>query len=142
MLTPQPVTEPTNEEKTLAVIAQLAPLAGYLGGFFWQIIIPLVILLVKRKESCFVKEHAQESLNFQISMLIYYFFVVIIFILLLATWSESVFGLVMVFLSLFVLFVLPFVLFIFGLVTMILASVKAYKGKLYRYPFCLRLINL
>lgn len=33
MFTLQPVTEPTDEEKTLALIAQLAPLAGYLVGF-------------------------------------------------------------------------------------------------------------
>ncbi|MFQ3612304.1 MAG: DUF4870 domain-containing protein [Cyanobacteriota bacterium] len=130
MLTPQPVTEPTDEEKTLALIAQLAPLAGYLVGF-GQIIIPLVILLVKGKESSFIKDHAQESLNFQISMFIYFI-------------VAGVLGLILTFAVIgFILLPLAFLgLFIFGLVTMILASVKAYEGKLYRYPFCLRLVNL
>ncbi|WP_328286082.1 DUF4870 domain-containing protein [Synechococcus sp. Nb3U1] len=92
--------------------------------------IPL-ILLVKGKESSFIRDHAQESLNFQISMFIYFIVV-------------GVLGLILTFVVVgFILLPLAFLgLFIFGLVTMILASVNAYKGKLYRYPFCLQLVNL
>jgi uncharacterized Tic20 family protein len=45
--------------------------AGFLIATGQVILIPLIILAWKGKESEYVKFHAQESLNFQISMAIY-----------------------------------------------------------------------
>ena len=58
------------DEKVFAQVSHLAPLIGYLVGF-GHILIPLLVLIFKGDESDFVREHAVESLNFQISVTIY-----------------------------------------------------------------------
>lgn len=111
----------SSEERTLAAVTHLAPVLGYAIGF-GQILIPLLILLWKGKESEFVREHALESLNFQISVFIY----------------GLIAGLLMLVL---IGFVLMGVLGLFALVAMILATLKASNGEFYRYPLCLRLVK-
>jgi hypothetical protein len=106
---------PSSDDKNLALLAHLGTL---IGGF----IVPLVIYLVKKEESEFVKDHARESLNFQISVLIYIIASVILAFVLIG-------------------FFLMFALGIFNLIVLILASVKASEGKLYRYPLCIRFVN-
>jgi len=54
-----------------AMGCHLAVLAVYMGIPFGNILGPLIIWLVKKDEFPLVDEQGKESLNFQISMLIY-----------------------------------------------------------------------
>ena len=82
---------------------------------------PLLMWMIKRKESHFIDDHGKEALNFNISMLIYAVAATLSFIcgigivLLPAIWG-------------------------FGLVFSVIASVAANKGEYYRYPACIRII--
>jgi uncharacterized protein len=58
-----PLNAPTPDEKTMGILSHILCLVG---GF----IAPLVIYLVKKDESAYVREQAKESLNFQITVLI------------------------------------------------------------------------
>lgn len=81
-----------------------------------------MVLLVKGKDSPFVRRHAVESLNFQISLLIYLVISVI---------------LAFVLIGIFLLIALG----IFALVVIILATMAASNGQDYRYPLNIRLIS-
>ena len=83
---------------------------------------PLIIMLVKGNESPFVRRHAVESLNFQISMLIYGLVSAI---------------LILVIVGIFMLVALA----IMWLVCVIIASVKASNGEDYRYPMTIRFVS-
>lgn len=117
-----PATTPSQDEKTMALLSHILTLAGafvfLIGGF----LPPLIIYLIKKDESKFVSEHAKESLNFQITMAI---------------------GFIISFVLMFVIIgvLLAAVLGIIELVLIIVATIKASEGKLYRYPFNLRLIK-
>lgn len=106
---------PTQDEKTLATLAHIL-------GCFGSFIVPLIIYLVKKDESPYVREHAKEALNFQISMAIYYTICFITLIILVGIIGFVFFG-------------------IFSLVVSIVAAIKALDGKPYRYPMCIRMIN-
>ncbi|MFN0109168.1 MAG: DUF4870 domain-containing protein [Blastocatellia bacterium] len=112
----------SGEEKTWGMLAHLSALLGYLILPFGNIIAPLVIWLVKKDQSQFVADQAKESLNFQISLMIY---------------AVIAGVLVLVVIGIFLLIAL----YIFGLVMTIVGSVKANNGVQYRYPFTIRLIN-
>ena len=106
---------PTSEERTLAILSHILALAAH-------IIAPLIIYLIKKDESKYVAEHAKESLNFQLTMLICY---VISFVL----W--------LIIIGIFITIALA----ILSLVLVIVASVKASDNKLYRYPINFRIIK-
>ena len=109
------------EEKQWAMFAHLSALSGYVVPFGW-IIGPLIVWMMKKDEMPFVDEQGKESLNFQISILIY-----------------SVVGaaLICAFIGFFVLGALV----IFQIVYVIIAAVQANKGEQYRYPLTIRIIN-
>lgn len=99
-------------------MAMLAHLLGIFTGFIG----PLVIYLVNGDKDPFVRHHAAESLNFQISLMIAY---VISFVLM------------------FVLigFLLFPVIWIGSLVFMIMGAVNANKGEWWKYPINLRMVS-
>ncbi len=111
----------TTNEKTLAVVSHLAPIAGYFI-FIGHVIIPLTILLVKGKDSKYIEYHARESLNFQISMTIY--------------WLVTI---ALIYLIVGLLIAIP--LGIFQFVVMVIASFRAGHEQEYRYPLCIRFIR-
>jgi uncharacterized Tic20 family protein len=92
-----------------------------------HILAPLIIYLVKKDGSeMFVIEHARESLNFQISVLIYGFglaaliaTVVLMPLAILALWALGLFTFVLV----------------------IVATIKAASGETFEYPLNLRLVK-
>ncbi len=102
-------------------------LGAHLGSFVaaWValgLLCPLVVLLVKGNSSRFVREHAVESLNFQITTLIAAFV-----------------SFVLVFVGIGILMLIAVgVLYV---VLVILASVAASNGQPYRYPVNLRLVK-
>ena len=112
---------PVKDDRIVSMVAHLCGLAGYAFPFA-DIIIPLIIYLVKGDESPYIKEHAKESLNFQISVLIY-------------TLAGVVLSLVLIGI------VLLIALFVFELVVCIMAAVAAYNGTEYRYPLCIRFVK-
>ena len=100
--------------------------ASALLGFFvpagGHILAPLIVWLMKRADSTEVDAHGKESLNFQLSMLIY----------------SIIAGLLMFLLIGFVL--LP-LLHVLNLVFVIIASLRASEGTLYRYPLTIRFLK-
>ena len=107
-----PLIPPTSDEKTLALLSHVLT-------FVFPILAPLIIYLIKKDESSFVAYHAKESLNFQITLFIICF---VLFI--------TVIGILLIWL-----------IVIIGYVLVIIATIRASEGKLYKYPFCIRLIK-
>ena len=98
-----------------ALVGFLVPVAGHIVG-------PLIIWLAKRQDSSEIDAHGKESINFQISMLI---------------WNciAAVLILVVIGIPLLVL------LHILNIVFVIIASIQASEGRLYRYPLSIRFIG-
>jgi hypothetical protein len=105
----------SQDERTMAMLAHLL-------GCFVTFIAPLVIYLVKKEESPFIREHAKEALNFQISIAIYFTISLILVIVLI-----GILGLIF--------------LGFFSVIVSIVAAIKANEGKPYRYPMCIRFIK-
>lgn len=119
----------SQKDRTWALAAHLGTLATVASGFGFAA--PLLVMLVQG-DSPFVRRHAVESLNFQISLLIYMVVgSVLAFFGIIAT-----FGLVA-----FLAFPLAIALIVAVLVVIILATVKAGTGEDYRYPLTIRFIN-
>ena len=55
----------------MAMLAHLLVFTGYVVPL-GNIIGPLIIYLIKKDESSYIRQHAAEALNFQISVLIYF----------------------------------------------------------------------
>jgi uncharacterized Tic20 family protein len=103
---------PTSDEKTLALLSHILT-------FVAPIVAPLIIYLLKKDESKYIAHHAKESLNFQITLMI---IIVGLFL--------SVVGILFIWIPGIVAFVL-----------VIIATIRASEGTLYKYPFTLRLIK-
>lgn len=116
----------SKDERTWALAAHLSSFLGYLvggGGFVG----PLVVWLMKKDESPFVADQAKESLNFQLSLLLYG---IVLFI--------SCFPLMIGFLV--VWFVGP-LLALAGIALPIVGAMKANEGSIFRYPATIRFIR-
>lgn len=103
---------PTDEERTLAMLI-------FLISFFTSVFGPLIIWLIKRKESAYIDHYGREYFNMTISYFIY-------------TIISA--------LSLFILigFILLPAVGIAAIVFTIIGAVKAYGGEYYRIPFIIR----
>jgi uncharacterized Tic20 family protein len=97
-------------------------LAGFVFPAVGHILGPLIVWLIKRGDAPEIDAHGKESLNFQISMLIY----------------NLVAGVLCLFL---IGFFLLAILHLLNVVFVIIAAVKASEAQFYRYPFTIRLIN-
>jgi hypothetical protein len=89
---------------------------------------PLVIWLLFRGRSEFVRRHAVESLNFQISLLIYTAIAVV---------------LVLITFGLGVLIIVPLIVIgaVAAMVVIVLATIAASSGQEYRYPLTIRFVR-
>jgi len=103
------------DERTMAMLAHLLAL-------FASILGPLLIYLLKKDESAFVRHHGAEALNFSITVL-------------LAAIASTLLIIVVIGIAL-----LPIVL-VGAFVFHIVAAVAASKGEWYRYPLTLRFIS-
>ena len=103
---------PTSDERTMAILAHALTVVG---GF----LAPLIIYLIKKDESKYVAEHAKESLNFQLTVLLAF----IVFLISVVGW-------------LFI-WAVPILALIFE----IIASINASDNKIYRYPLSIRMIK-
>jgi uncharacterized Tic20 family protein len=119
---PAPQNPPalTNEERTWGCAAHWSALVGawvalaFLG--------PLLVLLVKGNESPYVRRQAVESLNFQLSVLIYGIVSAVLVLVLIG-------------------FILLIALGVLWLVLTILATIASSRGELYRYPLTIHLVS-
>ena len=108
--------------RTWTVLCHASALAGFFVPWAGHILGPLIVWLAKRGDSAEIDEHGKESLNFQISMLIYNLIAGVLCLVLIG-------------------FVVLGILHILNLVLVIVASIQASEGKLYRYPITIRLIK-
>jgi len=108
----QPIYKPTSDEKTMAILAHVLT-------FVCSFIAPLVIYLLKKDESPYVASQAKESLNFQLTLIVVVIALLITVIGILLIWP----------------------LCIAGYIFVIIATIKASEGKLYKYPLCIRFIK-
>src|SRR2546430_2479991 len=120
--TPPPLASSSSNVRTWCVLAHATALVGFLVPLAGHIVGPLVIWLAKRADSAEIDAHGKESLNFQLSMLIYNLIAGVLCLVLIG------------------FFVLA-ILHILNVVLVIVASIQASEGKLYRYPLAIRLIN-
>jgi len=104
-----------SNDNVLAMLAHLLGLVSYFVG-------PLIIYLIQKDKKDFVYENAKHALNFQISLILYYFISSMLVLLLIGL-------------------VLLWALSIFALVVIIIASVKAYQGEVYKYPLEIEFIK-
>ena len=129
---PPPPGQPgalTQEDRTWALASHVGTLVT--AWFAFGFLAPLLVMLLKN-DSPFVRRHAVESLNFQISLLIYSVVGTIVAIVL----TFATFGI-----GLFVIIPVILILGLIVLVLIIVATVKASNGEEYRYPLTLRFIS-
>ena len=126
-LPPEPVV--SQDDRTWALAAHIGSLVT--AWFAFGFLAPLAVMLV-RGESPFVRRHAVESLNFQISLLIYTVVgAVVAFFVVLMTFG----------LGAFVVVPVVAVLALVVLLLIVVATVKAGNGEEFRYPFTIRFIS-
>jgi len=119
---PPPKPSSSSDTRTWCVLCHASALLGLFSHFIGHLLGPLIVWLIKRGDSPEIDAYGKESLNFQISMLIYDAVAAILCI---------------VFIGIPILIAL----WILNTVFVIIASVKASEGQFYRYPFTIRLIN-
>ncbi len=120
-------------DRTWDVLCHLSALAVLLGVPFGNILGPLVVWLIKRGDSPSVDAHGKEALNFQISLTLYLIVAAGITIALMIV----LIGFLLLPLLVAAAIVVPFL----DLIFVIIASIKAGNGEVYRYPFTLRFIS-
>src|SRR6266511_2978379 len=119
---PSPAPATSSDIRTWCVLCHASALAGFFVPWAGHILGPLIVWLAKRGDSAEIDEHGKESLNFQISMLIYNVIAGILCLVLIG-------------------FVILAILHVLNLVLVIVASIQASEGKFYRYPITIRLIK-
>src|SRR6266567_9048036 len=124
--TPPPVGGATpavfSNVRTWNILCHASALLGVFFHFPGHLLGPLIVWLAKRDDSAEIDAHGKESLNFQISMLIYNLIAGILCLVLIG-------------------FVILGILHLLNIVLVIIASIQAGEGKLYRYPLAIRLIK-
>ena len=122
---PSPATAPSANLVTVRTWTAFCHASALLGVFLHfpgHVLAPLVVWLMKRDESPEIDAHGKEALNFQISMLIYNVIAAVFCIVLIG-------------------FLLLPLLWILNAVFVIIASIKASDGELYRYPMTIRFLQ-
>jgi uncharacterized protein len=119
---PSPTPSTSSDVRTWCVLCHAAALLGLFFHFLGHILGPLAVWLIKRGDSPEIDSHGKESLNFQISMLIYDAIALILCVFLIG---------------------IPILiaLWVANTVLVIIASVKASQGEFFRYPLTIRLIK-
>jgi len=112
----------SRDVRTWNVLCHATALAGFFVPWAGHILGPLIVWLAKRGDSPEIDENGKESLNFQISMLIYNVIAGVLCLVLIG-------------------FIILVILHILNLVLVIIASIQTSEGKFYRYPMTIRLIK-
>lgn len=104
------------------MLCHASALLGLFFHFLGHLLGPFIVWLVKRGDSPEIDAHGKESLNFQLSMLIYDAIAAVLCVLLIG---------------------IPILiaLWIMNTLLVIIASIRASEGQLYRYPFTIRFFS-
>lgn len=125
----QPAGFPASSStRSWEVLCHLSAIAGLLGVPFGNILGPLIIWLIKRDDSPGVDVHGRESLNFHISWTIYGIITGI-----------SAFILTFLIIGIFIWPILA-IGWLTMVILVVIGSVKASNGQLYRYPLTIRFL--
>jgi len=133
--TPPPYVPPgpgmsSGEERNWATAAHWSALvAAFVALAFLG---PLIVMFVKGNESPYVRRQAVESLNFQLSMLIYGFA---------GTMAAIVVAVLTLGIGLLVIIPLALAFSAFWLIMTIIGAVRAGNGEDYRYPLTIRMVS-
>jgi uncharacterized protein len=128
-LQPPPPSNPApSSTQTWELLCHVAAFSGFLIPF-GNIVGPLIVWLMKRDQSVGVDAHGREVLNFQISWTIYGILLAIVG------------GILAVILIGFLFFVVLGIGAIAMLILMVMGSIKASNGELYRYPLTIRFLK-
>jgi len=120
---------PSREERTWGLITHLGgPVCLLLSAGLLGFVIPLIVWLAKRDESGFVDHQGREALNFQLTLFALH---VLGWMFVLVTFG---FG----FLVILPAFLL---LWLAELILGVVAALRAYDGRRFRYPLTVRLIG-
>lgn len=105
----------TQSERDWAMFCHLSAFAGYIFPLGGSIIGPMVCWISRKQESAWVDVNGKASLNFQLSILMY---------------------MVLTIPLCFILIGIPIILFliVLKLVCVIVASIRAAKGEVFKYP--------
>ena len=109
-----------SDERMWGMFAQLAPFVTALVGL--PFLGPLIIFLVYKDRSAFVRGHSLESLNFQLTLLIGYIISAVLFLVIIGFFTAAIIA-------------------IASIVLQILAAVAANRGEEYRYPLTIRFVH-
>src|SRR6185312_1789713 len=121
--TPPPAASSSSADiRTWNVLCHASALLGFFFPWAGHILAPLIVWLVKRGDSPEIDAHGKESVNFQLTMLIYSVISGILCLVLIG-------------------FVLLAILHVLNVVFVIIASIRASEGKFYRYPLTIRFLN-
>lgn len=107
-----PQYTPSSDEKVLSLLSHILT-------FVAPILAPLIIYLLKKDESDFVAEHAKESFNFQLTLVLICIGLFITLIGILLLWVVGIYATILV----------------------IVASIRANEGRIYKYPFSIKFIK-
>jgi uncharacterized protein len=111
---------PPDQERLWAMLAHLLSfVAAYL---FLGFVAPLIVLLVFGPRSAYVRAHAVESLNFNLSWLLY-----------------GIVGVILIIIGIGILILLA--LGIAYVVLVVIASIRANNGEFFRYPLTIRFVR-
>ena len=119
---PLPTAPALTNVRLWTVFCHASALLGVFLHFPGHVLGPLIVWLAKRDDAPELDAHGKESLNFQLSMLLY-------------TLISGVFCLVLIG------FVFLAILWVLNAVFVIIASIQASDGKFYRYPMTIRFIQ-
>ncbi len=111
----------TETERNWAMLCHLSAFAGFFFPF-GGIIGPLICWLTRKDESAWIYVNGKNALNFQLSMLLYIFLTIPL---------------------IFIVVGIPLMMMLYALkiVCIIIASVKASKGELFKYPLAIPFIQ-
>jgi uncharacterized protein len=117
-----PAVTSNSNLRTWIILSHASALLGVFLHFPGHLLGPLIIWLAKRDDSSEIDAHGKESLNFQISMLIYNVIAAVFCLILIG-------------------FAFLAILWVLNAVFVIVASIQASEGKFYRYPMTIRFIS-
>lgn len=109
------------DERMWGMFCHFSALSGFIIPL-GNIIGPLIIYSLKKDQYAFVEDQGKESLNFQISILIYLMISGLAVLILVGIFLLMIVGLA-------------------ALILTVVAAVRANDGEYYRYPFCIRFIK-
>ena len=109
------------DERTWGMLCHLSAFAGCIIPF-GNIIGPIIIYSLKRKEFPFVEDQGRESLNFQITFSILFLISLFLYLIVIGIFLSLILGLL-------------------WLIFTIIAALKANQGEYFRYPFSIRFLK-